>query len=106
MQDHHWRHGGVRRLQGSTGSTTKLTLSRRRSRIDPAVFKESVFHRGGGTQPPASQEGLNLFVATPQRRWPPFSCTTGLPRFPSSAAAIRPPIVSDARRRGSASRCA
>src|SRR5215813_4303908 len=29
MQDHPWRHGGVRRLQGSTRSTTKLSRSRR-----------------------------------------------------------------------------
>src|SRR5215831_19218621 len=32
--------------------------------------------------------------------------TPGSERLPSSAAAIRPPIASDARRRGSASRCA
>src|SRR5262249_62431306 len=40
------------------------------------------------------------------RRRPPFNGTTASARLPSSAAAIRPPIASEARHSGSASRSA
>src|SRR5262249_13443289 len=94
--------------------------SRRRDALEYARFLEDLSRVGRrvttATSFCCSERCCNLgalkklmrfrFVATPQRRRPPFSCTTGPPRFPSSAAAIRPPIVSDARRRGSASRCA
>jgi hypothetical protein len=53
----------------------------------------------------ANKATASAFAAS-QRRRPLFNCTTDPARFPSSAAAIRPPIASDARRRGSASRCA
>jgi hypothetical protein len=50
----------------------------------------------------------SLMRKTDQRYCPRrgLSRTNESLRFPSSAAAIRPPIASDARRRGSASRCA